>query len=74
MAASGKATVGEKGARGSTASRCTYSEVKGDLFACPATASLAHCVSEDMHMGKGIASLFKKQFGGVAELRTQGVL
>ena len=74
MAACGKATVAEKGARGSTPSRCTYSEVKGDLFTCPATASLVHCVSEDMNMGKGIATLFKKKFGGVAELRTQGVL
>ena len=33
---------------------------------------MAHCVSEDMHMGKGIAVLFKKKFGGVEELRKQG--
>lgn len=56
-----------------TSSHFNYREVKGDLFSCSATASLAHCVSEDFHMGKGIAALFKKQFGGVAKLREQGV-
>lgn len=49
-----------------------FSEVKGDLFSCPPTSSLAHCVSEDMAMGKGVAVLFKKEFGGVGELRAQG--
>lgn len=49
-----------------------YSEVKGDLFSCPDSASLGHCVSEDMHMGKGVATLFKRKFGGVEELRAQG--
>lgn len=48
------------------------SEVKGDLFSCPSSASLAHCVSEDMHMGKGIATLFKQKFGGIGELKSQG--
>ena len=48
------------------------SEVKGDLFSCPSSASLAHCVSEDMHMGKGIATLFKQKFEGVGELKSQG--
>ena len=57
------------------ASRKVYfSEVKGDLFSCPSSASLAHCVSEDMHMGKGIATLFKQKFGGVGELKSQGKL
>ena len=49
-----------------------YKEVKGDLFSCPTTSSLGHCVSEDMAMGKGVATLFKKNFGGVGELRAQG--
>ena len=49
-----------------------FSEVKGDLFSCPDSASLAHCVSEDMHMGKGVATLFKRKFGGVDELKAQG--
>ena len=48
------------------------SEVKGDLFSCPTSTSLVHCVSEDMHMGKGIATLFKQKFGGVGELKSQG--
>ncbi|KAF5929692.1 hypothetical protein HPG69_002415 [Diceros bicornis minor] len=50
-------------------SRITY--VKGDLFACPKTDSLAHCISEDCRMGAGIAVLFKKKFGGVQELINQ---
>ena len=49
-----------------------FSEVKGDLFSCLPTSSLAHCVSEDMAMGKGVAVLFKKEFGGVGELKAQG--
>lgn len=67
-----KSKQGESGMR-ATPVRFTYSEVKGDLFTCPATASLVHCVSEDFNMGKGIATKFKKQFGGVADLRAQGV-
>nr|KAF6506955.1 O-acyl-ADP-ribose deacylase 1 [Rousettus aegyptiacus] len=50
-------------------SRITY--VKGDLFTCPKTDSLAHCISEDCRMGAGIAVLFKKKFGGVQELLNQ---
>nr|XP_036860691.1 ADP-ribose glycohydrolase OARD1 isoform X2 [Manis javanica] len=50
-------------------SRITY--VRGDLFACPKTDSLAHCISEDCRMGAGIAVLFKKKFGGVQELLSQ---
>ena len=49
-------------------------EVKGDLFSCPSTTSLAHCISADCHMGKGIAVIFKKKFGGVKELLSQGLL
>ncbi|KAB0403569.1 hypothetical protein E2I00_007814 [Balaenoptera physalus] len=45
--------------------------VKGDLFACPKTDSLAHCISEDCRMGAGIAVHFKKKFGGVQELLNQ---
>lgn len=45
--------------------------VKGDLFSCPQTDALAHCISEDCRMGAGIAVLFKKKFGGVQELLDQ---
>lgn len=45
--------------------------VKGDLFTSPGTDSLAHCISEDCHMGAGIAAIFKKKFGGVQELLNQ---
>lgn len=53
-------------------SKLAYKEVKGDLFDCPPDCSLAHCVSEDMAMGKGIATLFKEKFGGVSQLKAQG--
>ena len=46
----------------------------GDLFSCPETDSLAHCVSKDLAMGKGIAVIFKKTFGDVEELRAQSKL
>jgi O-acetyl-ADP-ribose deacetylase (regulator of RNase III) len=47
----------------------TITEVKGDLFT--SKNSLAHCVSEDLKMGKGIAKTFKDKFGSVNELRLQ---
>jgi O-acetyl-ADP-ribose deacetylase (regulator of RNase III) len=46
-------------------------EIKGDLFSCCNDYSLAHCVSEDLVMGKGIAVEFKKRFGHVPELKAQ---
>uniref|UniRef100_A0A3B3V7N6 Macro domain-containing protein n=1 Tax=Poecilia latipinna TaxID=48699 RepID=A0A3B3V7N6_9TELE len=45
--------------------------VIGDLFTAPNQESLAHCVSEDLRMGKGIAVLFKKNFRRVAALKEQ---
>ncbi|KAK3915210.1 ADP-ribose glycohydrolase OARD1 [Frankliniella fusca] len=41
----------------------------GDLFAMP--TSLAHAVSEDLHMGAGIAVGFREYFGRVEELLAQ---
>ncbi|XP_067675452.1 ADP-ribose glycohydrolase OARD1-like [Haliotis asinina] len=55
-----------------TSSGFQFVEMKGDLFKCPETDAIVHCVSQDMHMGKGIAVLFKKKFGGVEELKSQG--
>ena len=49
-----------------------FREIKGDLFSCEKDTSLAHCISADVHMGKGIAVTFKKMFGGVDDLRSQG--
>ena len=48
-----------------------FTFIKGDLFSAPLDASLAHCVSEDFRMGKGIATEFKKRFEGINELLTQ---
>lgn len=48
-------------------------EVKGDLFAASQSESLAHCISADVRMGKGIAKIFKEKFGGVKDLQAQGV-
>ena len=47
-------------------------ERTGDLFSCPSHYSIAHCVSEDLAMGKGIAAQFIKRFGGLNELRHFG--
>ncbi|XP_027026073.2 ADP-ribose glycohydrolase OARD1 [Tachysurus fulvidraco] len=44
---------------------------EGDLFSCPSTDSLAHCISMDCKMGAGIAVRFKKRFKGVEELLAQ---
>ncbi|XP_045197035.2 ADP-ribose glycohydrolase OARD1-like [Mercenaria mercenaria] len=44
---------------------------KGDLFSCDACESLAHCVSKDLRMGKGIATLFKQKFQGLSDLKAQ---
>lgn len=49
----------------------SFTEVHGDLFT--SSDSLVHCVSRDLHMGKGIATEFKKQFGGLDDLRQQNV-
>jgi O-acetyl-ADP-ribose deacetylase (regulator of RNase III) len=35
--------------------------------------ALAHCISADLAMGKGIAKTFKERFGGVDELRRQSL-
>ncbi|KAB7504862.1 UNVERIFIED_CONTAM: hypothetical protein RMT77_001640 [Armadillidium vulgare] len=51
--------------------RFSITEVKGDLFTCSDTHSLAHCVSQDLKMGKGIAIHFKNKFDGVQELQSQ---
>ena len=52
--------------------KMSLTEVRGNLFT--SSDSLVHCVSRDLHMGKGIAAEFKKQFGGVDELRQQSKL
>ncbi|KAJ8964160.1 hypothetical protein NQ314_005087 [Rhamnusium bicolor] len=43
-------------------SRLQFSESRRNLFSVPLDFSLAHCVSADMHMSKGIARSFKKKF------------
>ena len=46
-------------------------EEQGNLFEAPREFSLAHCVSRDFKMGKGIALEFRNRFGRVEELRRQ---
>lgn len=50
-----------------------FQVINGDLFSTDADVSLAHCVSEDFKMSKGIAKEFKKRFGKVDELIKQQV-
>lgn len=40
----------------------TYREEAGDLFAVPEDYCLAHCISADFAMGKGIAVEFNRRF------------
>lgn len=77
-ATSGAARSDGCAGRGSKKARETpklnFSEVKGDLFSCPDSFSLAHCVSEDMAMGAGVAKLFKEKFRSVGMLKAQGIV
>ena len=51
-----------------------FNLVKGDLFSANEDVSLAHCVSEDFVMSRGIATEFKKRFGNVDVLLEQSEL
>jgi len=53
------------------ASSWSFNEVKGDLFSCGDSVSMAHCISRDLRLGKGIAVLFKNKFGRIDEMREQ---
>jgi O-acetyl-ADP-ribose deacetylase (regulator of RNase III) len=55
----------------STEVKTILTEIKGDLFSNAEGESLAHCVSADFHMGKGIALAFRTKFGKVKELLAQ---
>ena len=61
----------EKEKGGEAKGEFVLEERKGDLFSAGDGYCLAHCVSEDLAMGKGVAKPFKEKFGGVNELRAQ---
>jgi len=44
------------------------SECVGDLFMSAGSSSLAHCISKDCRLGKGIAKLFREKFGRIKEI------
>ncbi|XP_014664184.1 PREDICTED: uncharacterized protein LOC106806688 [Priapulus caudatus] len=48
-----------------------FREVKGDIFSASDTKSLAHCISRDRVLVKGISKHFKKKFGGAKDLKDQ---
>ena len=50
---------------------CILKTVRGDLFTCPPTSSMAHCVSQDLRMTQGIAHRFRTVFGRVEDLCSQ---
>ncbi|XP_037934200.1 ADP-ribose glycohydrolase OARD1 [Teleopsis dalmanni] len=54
-------------------SNCIIKEVNGDLFSAESSFSMAHCVAEDMRLGKGIAIKFRDKFGQIANLKAQNV-
>lgn len=47
-------------------------ELEGDLFECSREYSLAHCISADVVMGKGIARTFVEVYGRKSEIARQG--
>ena len=51
------------------APRLVFHEVVGDIFTCPITSSLGHCLSSDFKMSKGIAVNFREKFGQVEEMQ-----
>ena len=64
--------AGEPTAEGKLNPACLI-ETVGNLFthSYGAGDGICHCVSEDMHMGAGIATEFKKRYGRVADLLAQ---
>lgn len=46
-------------------------ERQQDLFDVPTDYSLAHCVSQDLAMSRGIAKVFRSKFGRLKELHQQ---
>lgn len=46
-------------------------EVNNDLFDMPEDYSLAHCVSSDLRLGKGIALEFKRRYNNIETLKSQ---
>jgi len=44
-------------------------ESKGDIFETDQSMALAHCVSSDLKMTKGITLEFQRRFGGLNQLR-----
>ncbi|XP_054282040.1 ADP-ribose glycohydrolase OARD1-like [Macrosteles quadrilineatus] len=42
-----------------------------DLFTLPVEYALAHCVAEDLRASRGIATVFRKKFGGTEYLERQ---
>lgn len=46
-------------------------EIAGDIFSTSSDTSLAHCVSADLKMSRGIALQFRRRFGQIQQLRQQ---
>ena len=49
--------------------RCRIELIEGDLFETSGDVSLAHCVSQDLTLGKGIAQAFREKFNHINEMR-----
>ena len=46
-------------------------EIVGDIFSTSSDTSLAHCVSADLKMSRGIALQFRRRFGQIQQMRQQ---
>jgi hypothetical protein len=52
----------------------TFAEIKGDLFSVADDVSLAHCISRDASMSKGIAVPFANKFHQREAIRSNNYL
>lgn len=59
-----------------TLEKCNLEEMQGrpwKLFLAPTNTAIAHCVSSDFQMDKGIAKQFLKKYGNFDELMEKGL-
>lgn len=53
------------------ASISNIQEISGDIFSAETDYALAHCVSKDFKLNKGIALEFRRKFGRIKDLQSQ---
>lgn len=57
--------------QGSTISHGITKSVYHDVFTVPSDYKLAHCVASEFQMSRGIARVFRSEFGGIGNSEHQ---